>query len=79
MTTMRYTPQNIKRSEKIFLPDHPCSDKQGFICIDHPGLLNELTSNIQQNIKKRKSTIQRTAELLVLNKTSDKYWYENFY
>jgi hypothetical protein len=73
MTNLRYQPQKIKSSEKIFLPDHPSSDKQGFICIDHPGLLNELTSNIQQNIKKKQSTLQRTAELFVSNKTSDKY------
>ena len=73
MTTMRYQPQNIKRSEKIFLPDHPCSDKQGFICIDHPGLINELTVSIQQNITKKNSVIQKTAELIVSNKTPDKY------
>ena len=70
---MRYQPQNIKSTEKIFLPDHPCSDKQGFICIDHPGLLNEVTLNIKQSIKMKKSAIQKNAELFVSNKTSDKY------
>jgi len=79
MRKMRYAPQNIISGEKIFLPDHPCSDKQGFISIDHSGFLNELTSNIKQKIKHRKMLIQKTTELLAINKNSDNHWYENFY
>jgi hypothetical protein len=73
MTALRYTPKNINNVDKIFLPDHPCSDKQGFIRIDHPGLLNELTSNIRQKLRHGKSNTKNELKLLVSNKTSEIY------
>lgn len=73
MRTTAYTPKNKSKCEKIFLPDHPASDKQGFVSIDNPGLLSELTRTIEKRIKTRRSLKETDLQNGVSNKISDKY------
>jgi hypothetical protein len=73
MRTTVYTPKEISKCEKIFLPDHPASDMQGFVSIDHPGLISELTCSIEKRIKSRSPQRESNLQNKVSNKISDKY------